>query len=63
LAQKPQIVVLNKIDLPDAEEQARLFHAAYSGDAPLMISAKTQRGLDQLLSQILQQMEKLNAEQ
>ena len=63
LAKKPQIVVLNKLDLPNAEKRASLFRDAYRGDGPLLISAQTRMGLDQLLSQIVQQVEKLNASQ
>jgi GTP-binding protein len=52
LAEKPQIVVLNKIDLTGAEEKARGFIQALDGAETLMISAATGAGLRELLGRL-----------
>ncbi len=53
LGQKPQLVVLNKLDLPGARTAAESFKAA-SGDMEILtISALTGDGLDRLKSKIL----------
>lgn len=48
LAQKPQIVVLNKMDVAWAEDAATLFKEAYGKGDLLQISAATGEGLDRL---------------
>ena len=57
LARKPQIVVLNKLDLPRAGELADAFEASGEVSAwafePLRISAETGEGVQQLVSRIL----------
>lgn len=52
LAERPQFIVCNKTDLPNAEENlARLKeHAAESGYPVFAVSAATHRGFDELLS-------------
>jgi GTP-binding protein len=54
LAQKPQIVVLNKLDLPGVMKTAEIFQSAVKDKKVAFISALTGQGLDELKSRILQ---------
>ena len=54
LAEKPQIVVLNKIDLPDTRKAAKTFQSAAKGKKVTLISALTGNGVDDLKLQIVQ---------
>jgi len=54
LAKKPQIVVLNKLDLPRVQKAADIFQSAVKNKKVLLISALTGQGLEQLKSQIVQ---------
>jgi len=49
LAEKAQIIVLNKIDLPDAKQNVAAFEAALADRQVFRISAATGEGLDSLL--------------
>lgn len=50
LTERPQLVVANKMDMPDAEENLRLFKEKIGDDVRIFpISAVTRKGLDQLL--------------
>jgi len=53
LAEKPQIVVLNKLDIPDADEAANIFKSAAKDKKILLISAINGTGIDELKSQII----------
>ena len=53
LAEKPQIVVLNKLDIPDADEFANIFKSAAKDKKILLISAINGTGIDELKSQIV----------
>jgi GTP-binding protein len=53
LAIKPQVVVLNKMDLPATKQKATQFQSAAKQQNPLCISAKTGLGLEKLTSRIL----------
>jgi len=53
LAEKPQIVVLNKLDIPDADEAANIFKSAAEDKKVLLISAITGTGINELKSQIV----------
>jgi GTP-binding protein len=53
LNDKPQIVVLNKMDLPGTAENARAFVSAVEDKSVLLISAVTGAGVDRLISHIL----------
>jgi len=53
LVQKPQIVVLNKLDLPGVRDAAEIFQSAVKDKNILFISALTGQGLEQLTSQIV----------
>ena len=53
LAEKPQIVVLNKMDLPEADEKAALFRNSLAPGTPIIcISAAARTGIKDLLPSI-----------
>ena len=63
LARKPQIIALNKLDLPGTKERARVFKAALKKRTRLyLISAATVKGVDQLLAQISNRLDELKDE-
>ena len=59
LMEKPQIVVLNKIDLPDVLEAAKKFQAAIKEKQVILISALTGEGIENLKSKIIQLLDSL----
>jgi GTP-binding protein len=54
LTEKPQIVALNKMDLPGASEAAAAFAAALDPEPVILISATENRGIRRLISQTLE---------
>jgi len=60
LAEKPQILVLNKMDLPDTDQTSKVFQAKLKDREILLISAVTREGVDQLISKIIQQLDQLH---
>jgi GTP-binding protein len=58
LAAKPQIVALNKLDLPGAEEAAERFASAFPDRDILKICALSGQGIKQLLSRIVQMLDR-----
>ena len=54
LVQKPQIVVLNKLDLSGVRKAAEIFQSTVKDKKVAFISALTGQGLEQLKSQIVQ---------
>ena len=54
LMEKPQLVVLNKIDLPSALEGTIIFKNTFKDKDVLCISALAKKGLDQLTSKLIQ---------
>jgi GTP-binding protein len=58
LNDKPQIVVLNKMDLPGTGKSARAFKSALEDKPVLLISAVTGAGVDRLISHISRLMSK-----
>lgn len=60
LGDKPQIVVLNKLDLPDAGQNAAAFRHALSEIEVLSISALTGEGLPALKSKIISRLDNLH---
>jgi GTP-binding protein len=54
LSAKPQILVLNKIDLPGADETAKTLQAMLKDREILLISALTREGVDQLILKIVE---------
>ena len=59
LARKPQVVVLNKMDLAGTESLATKFESAYQQTTPLRISALTRSGITDLINEILKLLESL----
>jgi GTP-binding protein len=62
LVKKPQIVVLNKLDLPDTRKKADAFQKAFKKQKILCISAATGEGIDRLISRIENELGKINEE-
>jgi GTP-binding protein len=60
LAEKPQIVVLNKMDLPDAQKGAKMFQSVAKDKKVTLISALTGKGVDDLKLQIVQLLDKFH---
>jgi len=63
LVEKLQILVLNKIDLPDAEKNEEIFRSALKNETPVAISALTGTGVDRLIPQVAELLAKLNETQ
>jgi len=63
LAEKPQIVALNKMDLPESAARAERFTAAAAVPAVYPISAATGAGLDRLLKTILDRLDHIEERQ
>ena len=61
LTQKPQIVVLNKMDLPGTQESADAFVAAFDAEPVILISAIKKKGVKKLISRILELLDKPGA--
>ena len=54
LTERPQVIVANKMDMPDAEENFRLFKEKLEDDVKIFpISAITRKGLKHLFLQLL----------
>lgn len=58
LTERPQIIVANKMDMPDAEENLKVFKEKIQEDYPIFpISAVTQQGLSELLYAVADKVE------
>lgn len=57
LSQRPQLVVLNKMDLEGVDQQAQSFQDALTDQEVLLISALKEQGLQLLVSKIVQLLE------
>jgi GTP-binding protein len=58
LTQKPQIVALNKMDLPGAQKAAEAFADAMDTEPVILISAIKKRGMKRLITRILELLDK-----
>ena len=58
LEEKPQIVVLNKLDLPDTKQLAASFQSALKKIKVVLISALTGQGIEDLTAKIIQLLDK-----
>lgn len=63
LVEKPQILVLNKLDLPGAAEVAEIFKKAVEDQAVFLISAVTGKGVGRLIAKAAELLEKSDATQ
>ena len=62
LAAKPQILVLNKMDLPGSNDLAEVFHKEIErlkGQVALRISAVTHQGIDGLIAKIVERLDQI----
>jgi GTP-binding protein len=64
LAKKPQLVVVNKIDLPQVKTQLDEIKEAFNsaGTTVLFISAATSEGVSELVAEIMKMLEQVSAE-
>ena len=60
LARKPQIVVLNKMDLPGTAQAAQAFQTALGNKKVMLISAVTRKGVEQLKSELLELLDRFD---
>ena len=60
LSKKPQIIVLNKVDLTEGEQGARLFETQYEKSEIFKISALTGQGLEPLLDKLRETVRQIN---
>jgi len=63
LMEKPQIVVLNKIDLSGTNEAGRAFQAAVKDRDVIQISAVTRKGVDKLTAMMIKYIEDYTRDQ
>ncbi|SFS96241.1 GTPase ObgE [Marininema halotolerans] len=60
LAERPQIVVANKMDLPEAEENLEIFREQVGVDVSIFpVSAATRSGIDELLYAIADELDRM----
>lgn len=62
ISHKPQLVVLNKMDIPGTEALAEAFEEAFQDEHVLRISAETGEGISLLLSKMIQLLEPIDDE-
>ncbi len=60
LAEKPQLIVLNKLDLPDAEKPAKAFQSKIQDKMVILISAATGKNIKNLKQEIAGLLERIN---
>jgi len=53
LVQRPEVIALNKIDLPEARERAEALKASFPGGVTLLVSGATGEGTRELTQQLL----------
>ncbi len=59
LGERPQLVVANKMDLTDSQEQLKRFQAAITGIEVVPVSCATTAGISQLIQLVWQQLQRL----
>ena len=60
LADKPQILVLNKMDLPGTDQTAEILQAKLKDREVMLISAVTRDGVEQLISKLIEQLDQFS---
>ncbi len=60
LVEKPQILVLNKMDLSGTDTAAKIFQAALKDREVLLISAVTRKGVKHLTSKIIERLDQFH---
>nr|MDJ0817260.1 hypothetical protein [Desulfobacterales bacterium] len=54
----PQIIVLNKMDIPGTEQAAKVFREAVQGRPVMLISAAVRQGIEDLKYRLLELLDK-----
>ncbi len=62
LAEKPQILVLNKMDLPGTDRTATIFQARLKNREALLISAVNREGVEQLISKLIERLDQFHGD-
>jgi len=60
LAEKPQILVLNKMDLPGTDQTAKILQTMLMDRDVLLISAVTRQGVEELISKIIERLDQFH---
>jgi GTP-binding protein len=60
LAEKNQIVVLNKMDLPGTDQMAKMFQTKVKDREFFLISAVTRKGIEQLISKVVELLDQFD---
>ncbi len=60
LAEKPQLIVLNKLDMPGTEKAAHAFQSALPGNQVMQISAITHKNTNALKQQLTKRLDDIN---
>ena len=63
LAEKPQILVLNKMDLTGTDQTAKILQTMLKDREISLISAVTREGLDQLISKIIERLDQFHGDE
>ena len=63
LAEKPRIIVLNKMDLPGTDRAVKKFQQKLDDREILLISAATQKGVKQLISRIIERLDQFHEDE
>jgi GTP-binding protein len=63
LAEKPRIIVLNKMDLPGTDRAVKKFQQKLDDREILLISAATQKGVKQLISRIIERLHQFHEDE
>jgi GTP-binding protein len=56
--EKPQIIVLNKMDIPGTEQAAEVFREAVQGRPVMLISAAARQGIEDLKYRLVELLDK-----
>jgi GTP-binding protein len=62
LTQKPQIVTLNKMDLPGTQDAADAFATVLDAEPVILISAIKKMGMKRLISRVLELLDRSETE-
>jgi GTP-binding protein len=63
LAEKPQILVLNKMDLPGTDQTAKILQARLKGREVMLISSVNREGLEQLISKLIERLDQFHEDE
>jgi GTP-binding protein len=63
LAEKSQILVLNKMDLPGTDQTAKILQARLKGREVMLISSVNREGLEQLISKLIERLDQFHEDE